>query len=154
MYGHKKWTIKMTECQRNDAFKLRCWKRLLRVPWTARSNQSFLNKINPEYSLEYWCWSWSSNTLVTWWEKPTHWKRFWCWEKLRAKAEGSNREWDDCMASLSQWTWLWAMQWDSEDREVCFAAVHGVIKSWIQLSNNKFSTESLKDFSWEVKRKL
>ena len=53
MYGCENWTIKKAECQRIDAFKLWCWRRLLRVPWTARrSNQSILKKINPEYSLE------------------------------------------------------------------------------------------------------
>ena len=53
MYGCESWTIKKTEHQRIDAFELRSWKRLLRVPWTARrSNQSILKKINPEYSLE------------------------------------------------------------------------------------------------------
>ena len=53
MYGHESWTIKEAEHQRIDAFKLWCWRRLLRVPWTARrSNQSFLKEINPEYSLE------------------------------------------------------------------------------------------------------
>ena len=53
MYGCKSGTIKKTESQRPDAFELWCWRRLLRVPWTARkSNQSILNEINPEYSLE------------------------------------------------------------------------------------------------------
>ena len=53
MYRYKSWTIKKAECQRIDAFELWCWRRLLRVPWTARrSNQSILKKINPEYSLE------------------------------------------------------------------------------------------------------
>ena len=53
MYGCESWTIKKAEHQRIDAFKLWCWRRLLRVPWTARrSNQSILKKINPEYSLE------------------------------------------------------------------------------------------------------
>ena len=52
MYGCESWTIKKTECQRIDAFALRCWRRLLRVPWTARSNQSILKEINPEFSLE------------------------------------------------------------------------------------------------------
>ena len=53
MYGCESWTIKKDECQKIDAFKLRCWRRLLRVPWTARkSNQSILKEINPEYSLE------------------------------------------------------------------------------------------------------
>ena len=53
MYGHESWTIKKAERQRIDAFKLWCWRRLLRVPWTARrSNQSILKEINPEYLLE------------------------------------------------------------------------------------------------------
>ena len=53
MYGCESWTIKKTECQRIDAFELWCWRRFLRVPWTAkRSNQSILKEINPEYSLE------------------------------------------------------------------------------------------------------
>ena len=53
MYGCESWTIKETECQRNDAFKLWCWRRLFRVPRTARrSNQSILKEINPECSLE------------------------------------------------------------------------------------------------------
>ena len=53
MYGHEIWTIKKAECQRIDAFKLQCYRRLLKVPWTARrSNQSLLKEINPEYSLE------------------------------------------------------------------------------------------------------
>ena len=52
-YCCKSWTIKKAKCQRIDAFELWCWKRLLRVPWTARrSNQSMLKEINPEYSLE------------------------------------------------------------------------------------------------------
>ena len=52
MYVSESWTIKKAECQRIDAFELWCWRRLLRVPWTARSNQSILKEINPEYSLE------------------------------------------------------------------------------------------------------
>ena len=52
MYGGESWTIKKAEHQSVDAFELRCWRRLLRVPWTARSNQSIINEINPEYPLE------------------------------------------------------------------------------------------------------
>ena len=65
MYECENWTIKKAERWRIDAFKLWCWRRLLRVPWTAsRSNQSVLKDINPEYWKD-WCWSWSSNTLTT-----------------------------------------------------------------------------------------
>ena len=54
-----------------------------------------------------WCWSWNSNTLATWCKELTHWKRPWCWERLRAGGEGDNGGWDDCMASPTQWTWVW-----------------------------------------------
>ena len=54
-----------------------------------------------------WCGSWSSNTLATWCEELTHWKRPWCWERLRA-GEGDNRGWDGWMVSSTQWTWIWA----------------------------------------------
>ena len=50
---------------------------------------------------------WSSNTLATWCEEPTHWKRPWCWERLRAGGEGDDGGWDGWMASLTQWTWVW-----------------------------------------------
>ena len=54
-----------------------------------------------------WCWSWNSNTLATWCEELTHWKRPWCWEGLGAGGEGDNRGWDGWMASLTRWTWVW-----------------------------------------------
>ena len=47
------------------------------------------------------------NTLATWCKELTHWKRPWCWERLKAGGEGDNRGWDDCMASPTQWTWVW-----------------------------------------------
>ena len=54
-----------------------------------------------------WCWSWNSNTLTTWCEEPTQWKRSWCWEGLKAGGEVDNREWDGWMASLTWWRWVW-----------------------------------------------
>ena len=54
-----------------------------------------------------WCWSWNSNILATWCEELTHLKRPWCWERLRAGGEGDDRGWNDWMASLTQWTWVW-----------------------------------------------
>ena len=67
MYGCMNWTIKKAEGQRIDAFKLWCWKRLLRVPWTARrSNQSIPKEVNPNIHWKDWCWSWNSNTLAIW----------------------------------------------------------------------------------------
>ena len=55
-----------------------------------------------------WCWSWNSKTLATWCEEVTHWKRPWCWERLKVGGEGDNRGWDGWMASLTRWTWVWA----------------------------------------------
>ena len=63
-----------------------------------------------------WCWSWSSNTLATWCNEPTHWKRPWCWERLRAGREVGDRGWNGCMTSLTQWRWVWensGRQWRS-----------------------------------------
>ena len=92
MYGCESWTIKKAKCQRIDAFKLWCWRRLLRVLWTARrSNQSILKKSVLSIHWQVWCWSWSSNTLATWCEELTHWKRPWCWGRLRAGGEGDDR---------------------------------------------------------------
>ena len=108
MYGCESWTVKKAECLRIDAFELWCWGRPLRVPWTARiSNQSILKEISPGWSLEDWCWSWNSNTLATWCEELTHFKRPWCWERLKAEGKGDDRRLDDWMASPTQWTCIW-----------------------------------------------
>ena len=79
--------------------------KLLRVPWTAkRSNQSILWEINPEYSLERLRLKLKPSALATWCEQLTHWRRPWCWERLSTGGQG----WDGWVASLTQWTWVWA----------------------------------------------
>ena len=94
MYGCESCTIMKAECWRIDAFELWCWRRLLRVPWTARrSNQSILKEINPIIHWKDRCWSWNSNALATWCEELTHWTRPWPWERLKAGGEGDDR-WD------------------------------------------------------------
>ena len=83
------------------------WLSLL-LPWIARrSNQSILKEINPENSLEGLVLK-LRHTLTSWCEDPTHWKRSWCWERLRAGGEGGDRERDGWMTSSTQWTWVWA----------------------------------------------
>ena len=94
MYGCESWTIKKTECQRNYTFKLWCWRRLLRVPWTARSNQPILKKINPEYLLEGLTLQLKLQYFSHLCKELTHLKRPWCWERLRAGGEGGDRRWD------------------------------------------------------------
>ena len=117
MYGCENLAIKKVEHQRIDSFELWCWRRLLRVPWTARrSNQFILKEISPEYSLEgpmlklklqYFGRSWNSNTLAIWCEELTHLKRPWCWERLKAEGGGDDRGWDGWMATPTQWIWVW-----------------------------------------------
>ena len=78
------------------------------ISWTARrSNQSILREIVLDVHWKDWCWSWNSNTLATWCEELTHWKRPWCWKRLRAGREGDDRRRDGWMASPTQWTWVW-----------------------------------------------
>ena len=107
-YGCESWTIKKAKSQIIDAFELRCWRRLFRVPWTARrSNQSILKEINPEYSLEGLMLKLKLQYLATCCKQPTHWKRPQCQERLRAGGEGDDRGWDGWMASPTRWTWVW-----------------------------------------------
>ena len=110
MYGCESWTVKKAEHRGIDAFELWCWRRLLRVPWTARrSNRSILKEISLGCSLEglMRSWSWNSNTLATSCEELTHLKRPWCWERLGAGGEGDGRGWDGWMPSPTWWTWVW-----------------------------------------------
>ena len=100
IYGCESWTINKAEHWRIDAFEMWCWRRLLRVPWSARRSVLVVH-------WKDWCWSWNSNTLATRCEELTHWKRPWCWERLRAGREGDDRGWDGCMASPTHCTWVW-----------------------------------------------
>ena len=100
--GHK------TERWRIDAFELWCWRRLLRVPWTAwRSNQSILKEISPRYSLEGLMLKLKFQYFGNLMRGADSFERPWCWERLRAGGDGDNRGWDGCMASPTQWTWVW-----------------------------------------------
>ena len=55
-----------------------------------------------------WCWTWNSIILATWYKELTHWKRPWCWERLKAGGEDDDRGQYGWMASVTQWTWVWA----------------------------------------------
>ena len=111
MYGCESWTLTKAECQKINTLKLWCgedfWESLgLQGDQASQS----LKEINPEYSLEGLIPSWSSNSLATWCEEPTHWERPWCWERVKAGGR-------------------------QKDREAGHAAVHGVTKIWTWLSN-------------------
>ena len=107
MYGSKTWTIKKAEHWWNDAFELWCWRRLLRVPWTARrSNQSILKEISPGCSLEGLILKLKLQYFGHLMQRTDSLEKSWCWERLKVGGKGNDRGWDGWMASLTPWTWL------------------------------------------------
>ena len=109
MCGCESWTMMKTERWRINAFKLWCWRRLLRVPWTARrSNQSILKDVIPEYSLEGLMMKLKLQYFGHLMQRTDTLEKTLMWERLKAGGEGDDRGWDGWMASLTQWTWVWA----------------------------------------------
>ena len=107
-YGCESWTLKKAKHWRIDAFELWCWRRLLRVFWTARrSNQPIVKRSLLSVHRKDWCWSWNSNTLATWCTELTYLRRLWCWERLKVGGEGDDRGWDGWMVLPTLWRWVW-----------------------------------------------
>ena len=146
-YSRESWTEKKAEHQRIDAFKLWCWRRLLRVPWTARrSNQSNLREINTEYLLEGMMLKLQYFGHLMWIADSMN------KSQMLGRTEGQRRRGSQRIRLLDTITDAMNMNlgklWDMvRDREAWCASVHGVIKSWIWLDNWKITT-NWKDWYW------
>ena len=107
-YGCENWTVKKTEQRRIDAFELWCWRRLLRVPWTARrSNQSILKEISPGCSLGEMMLKLKLHSFDHLMRRVDSLERLWSWKGLGAGGKGDDRGWDGWMVSPTWWMWIW-----------------------------------------------
>ena len=108
-----------------------------------RSNQSILKEISPGVHWKCRGWSWNSSTLATWceettlhiWKADSSFEKTWCWERLRAGGEGDDRGWDGCMASSTQWTWVWVSSgnwwWAGRPGMLWFKGSQRVRHDWV-----------------------
>ena len=137
MYGCESWTIQKAERQKIDAFELWCWRRFL-------DYKEILKEISPKYSLEGLMLKLKLQYLATRCEELSHWKRPWCWERLKAEGEGDDRGWDGWMASPTRWTWVWA-----SSRSWWWTGKPGMVQSMgLQRVGHNWATE----LNWNERR--
>ena len=135
MYGCESWTVKKAERWSIDAFELWCWRRLLRVPWTARrSYQSILKEISPRCSLEGLMLKLKLQYFGHLMQRVDSLEKTLMLEGLGAEEEGDDRGWDGWMASLTRWTGVWVNSgswwWTARPDVLCFMGLQRVRHDW------------------------
>ena len=159
MYRCETWVVKKAERRRIDAFELWCWKRLLRVPWTARrSNQSILKEINPRIYLEGMMLKLKLQYFGHLMRRVDSLEKTLMLGGIGGRREGDDRGWDGWMASLTQWTWVWVNSgnwwWTGRPGMWKFMGSQRVRHDWVTEVNwtDRQPTSDLKthiDWKWE-----
>ena len=152
MYRCESRTIKKAECWRIDAFEMWYWRRLLRVPWTARrSNQSILKEISPEYSLEGLTLKLKLQYFGHPMGRTNSFERTLMLGKIEGGGEGDDRGWDGWMASPTQWTWVWVNSgswwWTERPGMLQFMGLQRVRHDWAELNWIRFNTGLSKEIN-------
>ena len=135
-YGCESWTVKKAEHQRIDAFELQCWRRLLRLPWTARrSNQSILKEISPEYSLERLMLKLKLQYVGHLMRKTDSFEKTLMLGNMDGRRRRDDRRWDGWIAAPTQWTWVWVNSggwwWEGRPGMLWFMASQRVRDDWM-----------------------
>ena len=154
MYGWKSWTINKAEHWRTDAFELWCWRRLLRVLWTARrSNQSILKEISPGCSLEGLMLKLKLQYFGHMMWRADSFKKTLILGKIEGRRRGDDRGWDGRMASLTRRTWVWvnprSWWWKGRPGMLQFMGSQGVRHNWATELN--WTESNLKAFAQQRK---
>ena len=156
IYVCESWTIKKAEHWRTDALELLCWRRLLRVPWTARSsNQSILKEVNPKYSLKGLMLKLKLQYFGHLIRRADSFEKTLMRERLKTGGEVGNRGRDGWMASLTPWRWVWVNSWSwwwtGRPDVLCFPWGHEELDTTEQL-NWIWKGPSNKSVSWYQKK--
>ena len=147
------WTIKKAECWRFDAFELWCWRRFLRVPWTARrSSQSILKEISTEYSLEGMMLKLKLQHFGHLLQKSNSLEKSLMLERLKPVGERDDRGWDGWMTSLTRWTWVWISSgcqwWTGRPGVLWFMELQRVRHDWA--TELKLLVQSMYKYLWVI----
>ena len=151
MYGCESWTIKKAELWKIDAFELLCWRRLLRVPWTARrSNQSILKEINPEYSLEGLRLKLKLQCFGHLMGRADSFEKTLMLGKIEGGRRRGLQRWDGWRASSIWWTWVWASSeswwWTGRPGMLQFLGLQRVGHDWATQLNWTYQVKFLQLF--------
>ena len=158
IYECESWTVKKAECQRIDAFELWCWRRLLRVPWTARrSNQIILKEISPGCSLEGLMLKLKLQYFGHLMGRTDSFEKTLTLGKIesgRGRGEGDDRGWDGWMASLTQWMWVWvnfgSWWWTGRPGVLKSIGSQRVRQDWATELRSLQSTDTWNWVSWKT----